>query len=56
MQSLGHKPVISQNLDYTSNQRTSLTKIATFGILMDNIGQSFSHKTVILSQSNIHIQ
>ena len=56
------KQSFRQNLNYTSNQKTYLTKVATFDILMENmyekdkIMHSFGHKTVVSSKSKLHIQ
>ena len=56
------KQSFRHNLNFTSNQKTSLTKVVTFDIEIknmqykDKIMQSFGHKTVISSQSKLHIQ
>ena len=55
-QSFGHKGIIS------SNQKTSFTKIAQFGMLFESVSWnvkvklSFGHKTVISSLSKLNIK
>ena len=62
MQSFGHKMSFPHNLKQTSNQNTSLTKVVTLDILIDDMKRndknihSFGHKTVISSQSKRGIQ
>ena len=56
------KQSFHHNLNYTFNQKTSLTNVVTLDILIDDMKrndkniQSFGHKTVIWSQSKLHIK
>ena len=62
MQSFGHKKSFRHNLNQAFNQNTFLTKVVTLHILIDDMKrndkniQSFGHKTVIWSQSKLHVK
>ena len=60
--SFGHKAVISSLSKLNMESKTFFTKIAQFGMLLENITEkvkvklSFSHKAVISSLSKLNIR
>ena len=60
--SFGHKAVISSLSKLNMESKTSFTKIAQFGMLLENITEkvkvklSFGHKAVISSLSKLNIR